>query len=346
MHIPDGYLGPQTCIAAYAATSPFWIVASRKLNQSLRIRQVPLLALSAAFSFVIMMFNIPFLGTQGHAVGAVLVAILLGPWAACIAVSVALVMQALIFQDGGITSLGANCLNMAVIMPFVGYGVYRLIAGNSEPGSRRRWIGAAMGSYIGLNAAALSAGIMFGIQPLICHDAAGHSLYSPYPLRVVIPALMSVHLLFFGFVEAMVTGAVIAYLQRNDSTLLNADSRSENSTVRSAYRRLWVGLALLILLSPLGLLIPAKFGAGTAWGEWSQGEVQHMVGYVPKGMTKLSSLWKSPMPDYALKGQENAPIRTLSASYLLSALFGVAVITILVALIGKAYTRNGKSKSS
>jgi len=221
MHIPDGYLGPQTYGAAYAAAVPFWIAASRILNKTLRRRQVPLLALGAAFSFVIMMFNVPIPGgTTGHAVGAVLIAVLLGPWAACIAVSIALIVQAVIFGDGGITCIGANCLNMAIIMPFVGYGVYRVIAGRSPAKSPRRWIGAATGGYLGLNVAALVTGLEFGIQPAIAHDAAGHALYAPYPLSVAIPAMALEHLLVFGLVEAVVTGLVVSYLQRTDAGLI------------------------------------------------------------------------------------------------------------------------------
>jgi cobalt/nickel transport system permease protein len=234
MHIPDGYLGPQTYAAAYAAAVPFWIAASRKLNRSLRSRQVPLLALSAAFSFVIMMFNVPIPGgTSGHAVGAVLVAVLVGPWAACIAVSIALIVQAVIFGDGGITCIGANCLNMAVIMPFVGYGVYRLIAGRSDVKSSLRWIGAALGGYVGLNAAAVAAGFEFGIQPAIAHDAAGHALYAPYPLTVAVSVMALEHLLVFGIVEAVVTGLVVAYLQKTDPSLIyGACSDSKNGSVK------------------------------------------------------------------------------------------------------------------
>ena len=221
MHIPDGYLGPQTYAAAYAAAAPFWVIASRRVSKTLRSRQAPMLALGAAFSFVIMMFNIPIPGgTTGHAVGAVLVAILHGPWAAVIAISVALIVQALIFGDGGITAIGANCLNMAIIMPFVGYGVYRLIALGSAPTSPRRWIAAAIGGYAGLNAAAMATGVMFGIQPLLAHDAAGHALYAPYPLAVALPIMAIEHLLVFGWIEAVVTGMVVAYLQRVDVALL------------------------------------------------------------------------------------------------------------------------------
>jgi cobalt/nickel transport system permease protein len=225
VHIPDGYLGPQTYGAAYVVAAPFWAAASRIVSRTLRSRQVPMLALGAAFSFVIMMFNVPIPGgSTGHAVGAVLIAVLLGPWAACLAVSVALVVQAVMFGDGGITAIGANCLNMAVVMPFVGYGVYRLIAGRSKATSRRRWIGAAVGGYIGLNAAALTTAVMFGIQPLIAHDAAGRALYAPYGLKVAVTVMAVEHLVLFGVVEAVVTGLVVTYLQKADVSLLGVKS--------------------------------------------------------------------------------------------------------------------------
>ncbi len=223
MHIPDGYLGPATYVTSYAVVAPLWAVASRRLSQSLKSRQVPLLAMGAAFSFVIMMFNVPIPGgTTGHAVGAVLVAVLLGPWAACVAVTTALVVQALVFGDGGLTALGANCLTMAVIMPFAGFGVYRLIAGRSPVGSRRRWLGAAVGGYVGLNVAALATAVLFGLQPLLAHDAAGHALYAPYPLQVALPVMAVEHLVVFGWVEAIVTGLVVAYLQRHAPELIPA----------------------------------------------------------------------------------------------------------------------------
>jgi len=222
LHIPDGYLGPQTYAAAYGAAVPFWVVSSRILNRTLKARQVPLLALGAAFSFVIMLFNVPVPGgTTGHAVGAVLVAVLMGPWAACIAVSIALLVQALVFGDGGITAYGANCLTMAVVMPFTGYGVYRLFAWKSPPSSARRAAAAAAGGYVGLNAAALVTAFLLGIQPIIGGaDAAGRPLYAPYPLAVALSVMASTHLLLFGFVEAAVTGLVLRYLQRTDKSLL------------------------------------------------------------------------------------------------------------------------------
>jgi len=221
MHIPDGYLGPPTCIAGYAVMLPLWAIASRKVKKTLSARQVPLLAIGAAFSFVIMMFNVPIPGgTTGHAVGAVLVAILLGPWAACIAVSVALVIQALLFGDGGITSIGANCFNMAFVLPMVGYTVYRLISGNSAITSVRRVVAAGIAGYVGLVVASLCAGIEFGIQPLLHHTASGQALYCPYGLKVAITAMVGGHVIIFGWVELIATAMVVKFLQTKDPSLL------------------------------------------------------------------------------------------------------------------------------
>ncbi|MFH0855826.1 MAG: cobalt transporter CbiM [Candidatus Omnitrophota bacterium] len=221
MHIPDGYLGPATCGISYAVILPIWAIASKIVKKTLKARQAPVLAIGAAFSFVIMMFNVPIPGgSTGHAVGGVLVAILLGPWAACIAITVALVVQALLFGDGGITALGANCFNMAFVLPFVGYYVYRAISYNAPIGSNRRVIAAGIAGYIGINAAALLAGAEFGLQPLLYHTAAGQALYCPYGFNIAVPAMAGEHLLIFGWVEAVVTALVVKYLQKQSPELI------------------------------------------------------------------------------------------------------------------------------
>jgi cobalt/nickel transport system permease protein len=224
MHIPDGYLGPSTCAVGYAVMTPIWAVASRKIKQTLQTKQVPLLAIGAAFSFVIMMFNVPIPGgTTGHAVGAVLAAILLGPWAACIAVSVALIIQALLFGDGGITTIGANCFNMAFVMPFIGYAVYRLISRKSKMTSIRRVVAAGIAGYIALVVASACAGFEFGIQPLLHKTAEGQALYCPYGLNVALPAMIGEHVLIFGWVELIVTALVIKFIQAQEPALLEPE---------------------------------------------------------------------------------------------------------------------------
>jgi cobalt/nickel transport system permease protein len=220
MHIPDGYLGPQTYVPLYGASAAFWAVALRKVKKQRTVKQVPYLSMAAAFSFLIMMFNVPIPGgTSGHAVGGTLVAILVGPWAACLAVSLAIVVQALLFGDGGLTALGANCFNMAFALPFLGYGVYRAISVNADPGSSRHWLGAGIGAYLGINLSALLTGLELGIQPILHHLPNGQALYCPYPLKIAVPAMLGSHLLLFGWVEAILTGLVMAYLQKADPGL-------------------------------------------------------------------------------------------------------------------------------
>ncbi len=226
MHIPDGYLGPATCGFFYAVMLPIWALASRIVKKTLKARQVPMLAIGAAFTFVIMMFNVPIPGgSTGHAVGGVLVAILLGPWAACIAITVALVVQALLFGDGGITALGANCFNMAFAMPFAGYYIYKAISFNASIGSGRRVIAAGVAAYLALNLAAALTGFEFGIQPLLHKTASGQVLYCPYGLNVALPVMLGEHLLIFGWVEAIITALVIKYLQKRSPELFYEDNK-------------------------------------------------------------------------------------------------------------------------
>jgi len=221
MHIPDGYLGPATCGFFYLVMLPIWMVASKIVQKALKARQVPLLAIAAAFSFVIMMFNIPIPGgTTGHAIGGVLIAILLGPWAASIAITVALVIQALLFGDGGLSALGANCFNMAFVFPFSGYYIYKAVSYNAPVISNRRVVAAGIAGYLALNIVAALTGLEFGLQPLLHRTASGQALYCPYGLNVALPVMLSEHLLVFGWVEAIVTALVIKYLQKQAPELL------------------------------------------------------------------------------------------------------------------------------
>ena len=222
MHIPDGYLGPQTYVPLYGVSIGFWAIAQSKLKKQLSLKHVPYLAMAAAFSFLIQMFNIPIPGgTTGHVVGAGIIAILLGPWTAVLAVSVVLIIQAIVFGDGGITAVGANCFNMAVVMPFVSYGVFKLIIGKSEAGARLA-VSAFLSGYLGLLVAALFTAIELGIQPLIATGADGRPLYAPYPLSVAIPAMAIEYLFAFGVVEGLVTMLLLKYFLKHERDLVYA----------------------------------------------------------------------------------------------------------------------------
>ncbi len=99
--------------------------------------------------------------------------------------------------------------------------------------------------------------------------------------------------------------------------------------------KLWIGIFVLIILSPLGLILPEHFKAGAAWGEWGVEEMQKLVGYIPRGLAKLSSLWNAPIPDYTFKGWEGKGLSHLSFAYIISAVVGILITVLVILLIGK-----------
>lgn len=323
-------------------------------------RLVPLLSLFAAFCFVIMMFNLPLPGgTTGHAVGIGLAAVVLGPWAAMLAISMALIIQALFFGDGGITAIGANCFNMAIVGSLVSYAAYRLIAGRSAITSTRRVLATGFAGYAAINTSALLAAIQFGIQPLLYRDASGAPLYCPYPLGITIPAMMIGHLTIAGFAEFVVSAGIVAFLQKSDPSLLRATSglpgrllEDVTPASRNALRPLWVGLGALMILTPLGIL-----AAGSAWGEWVASDyanpaIRQQIAassfnqapptQVPKGLERLSSVWTAPIARYA-----PPYVRSSGFGYLLSAMFGVGLVILGCVAAGKLLGRNnGAGESS
>lgn len=345
MHIPDGYLAPQTTIPIFAGMIPVWAVALNKIKKKLGEKKIPTLALCAAFSFVIMMFNIPVAGgSSAHAVGAVFIAVLLGPWAATVSVSTALLIQALVFGDGGIISYGVNCFNMAFVMPFAGYCTYRLIAGKSKLNSSRSLAGCFIGSYIGLNIAALCASVEFGIQPLLFKAADGTALYCPYPLSVSVPSMMFAHAFVAGPVEAVITAAAVAYIAKFAPNLIEqrspALSKPPKVSFFKKYKALLIPMTVLIILTPLGLITK-----GTAWGEWGSDEIKTAIGYIPKGFTAMADKWNALMPDYSLPAANSAAAG--AGVYILSALAGtllIAGIILLTNLLIKI--QKGKSNSA
>lgn len=222
MHIPDGYLSPQTYVPFYGVSVIFWGIALKRLKKELSTKEVPYLAMAAAFSFLIQMFNIPIPGGgAGHAVGGAITALLLGPWTALIVVSMVLIVQAIVFGDGGITAIGANCFNMAIVMPFVSYAAFKLAAGRA-PSGKRLFAAAFLSGYVGLSVAAIAAGIEFGIQPMIAHGPDGRPLYAPYPLSIALPAMAIEHLALFGIVEGLLTALVFRYLVLHEPRLVHA----------------------------------------------------------------------------------------------------------------------------
>jgi cobalt/nickel transport system permease protein len=264
-----------------------------------------------------------------------------------LAVSVALVIQALFFGDGGITAIGANCFNMAVVGSLVTYCCYRVIAGRSPIASFRRVVAAGLAGYVAINVSALLAAIEFGVQPLLFRDAAGTPLYCPYPLSVSIPAMMIGHLTVAGMAELIVSAGLVALLQQSDPSLLKATAGAATtfteSSARVGTRRLqplWAGLCMVMILTPLGIL-----AAGTAWGEWVASDfsnpsirqkiagasLQHTAPeHAPKGLEQISQVWTAPFSHYA-----PPYIRSATFGYVLSAMFGAGLIILACRLMGR-----------
>lgn len=366
MHIPDNYLSPQTCAVMTAVCVPAWIISIRKVRGELPKEKVSMMGAAAALSFLGMMFNVPLPGgTTGHAVGGTLAAILLGPYAACISISTALLLQALIFGDGGILAFGANCFNMALVLPFVGYALYRLLTKGAAAGTssseaspmqgkengtsekrrilaaavrkdgsgiseKRRLIAAGIASYVGINAAALCAAIEFGIQPLLFRDAAGQPMYCPYDLSVSIPAMMAGHLSIFGLAEVVFTVLILAFCDKvgvsaAESVKTDVPGNAAMDDEKKGSSAVGILIACLIVFTPIGLL-----AEGTAWGEWGTDEIVEMAGYTPAGMTGGFE-WSSLLPDYSVG---NLPEWF---GYILSAVIGAAALIIIFKLFS-----NGK----
>jgi len=330
---------------------PFWYLALRRVERLLHTRMVPLLAVISAFCFVIMMFNLPLPGgTTGHALGVGVAAIVLGPWGSMVAISVALLIQALFFGDGGITAFGANALNMAIVGSLVAYWSYRVLAGRAALAAPRRVFAAGAAGYLAINVAALCAALEFGIQPLLFHDAHGAPLYAPYPLSIAVPAMMIGHLTFAGLAELFISAGVVAYLQRANPELLRLSAPGAEGAAAAERlaagggwrltRPLWLWLAGLMIMTPLGLL-----AAGVAWGEWSAADfgdpalrqqIAQASGDVappaaaPEGLARLAGLWRAPLHDYA-----PAFMHSEAFGYLMSALVGAGLILLLFLLLSR-----------
>jgi cobalt/nickel transport system permease protein len=339
MHIPDGYLSPSTCATLYTASAPFWYVALKKVKARLHTRLIPRLALFAAFSFVLMMFNIPLPGgTSGHATGVGLATVVLGPWAGMLAISTALLIQAFFFGDGGVTAFGANAFNMAIAGCLVTYVLYRTLLRVFGSRSWAQPVAAALAAYVAINFSALLAAIEFGVQPLFFKDAAGHPLYAPFPLSVTIPAMLIGHLTFAGLAELVITGGVVAYLKRTSPGLITSGSNAFE------WKPVLAVLAVLIVLTPLGLLT-----AGRAWGEWSAQDFQNAdartkiekasggavaPAQAPTGLKRFENLWSAPLRDYSPSFISNS-----SAGYVVSAIVGVALLLIVIFSFGALLAR-------
>jgi cobalt/nickel transport system permease protein len=232
MHIPDGFLG-----APVAATT--WVLGGAGLGAALRAERrdpvaVPagVLGSLAAFVFAAQMVNVPIAaGTSGHLVGATLAAMLVGPWRALIVMAAVLAIQALLFQDGGITAFGANLLDMGMGGAFVGYTVAMLTTRLAR-GPR----GYAIGAVIGAFAATLTGAAL---------TALWLALSGLYPLGGILPVMLVTHTAI-GVLEAVLTGAVLVSVLRWRPDLVAGVNGAAGVRRPAALGLGLLGLALLV----------------------------------------------------------------------------------------------------
>lgn len=207
MHIPDGFINLTTAATTYAISGGSIAYAIRQANRKLGERHVPMLGVMAAFIFAAQMLNFPVAGgTSGHLLGAALAAILLGPWASLLVMTCVLIVQSLIFQDGGLIALGANIFNMGLIGSFAGYYVYKSITGLIGQSRTIRLAASFAASWASVVLASAAAALELAVS--------GTS-----PLSIALPAMAGVHALI-GIGEGIVTGAVLSLVLATRRDLL------------------------------------------------------------------------------------------------------------------------------
>ncbi|ALL01529.1 cobalamin (vitamin B12) biosynthesis CbiM protein [Pyrodictium delaneyi] len=214
MHIPDGFLDPFWIMVTYAATIAYAVVAWSKIKGRLTQEQIISMSVLAAGIFVAQMLNWPLPGgTSLHFVGGALAGILFGPWLGFYVMALVLVVQTLVFHDGGITALGANIFNMAVVDVVVGYYLYRAAIRAMGETRKARLIGAFLGGWLGIVLAGLAAGLEIGLSPSF-----------PYGVEVSVPVMVTWHAVL-GVIEGLITALVVDYLYQRKSPIIEAAAK-------------------------------------------------------------------------------------------------------------------------
>lgn len=219
MHIPDGFLNLPVSLITWVIAIALIVVALNQVQAKYQERTVPIMGVCAAFIFAAQMINFPIPGgTSGHLLGGTLAGILLGPWAGALVVSVVFIVQAVIFQDGGITVLGANIVNMGLIGTFGGYYLYRAIRSAVD---RDSWRGMAIATAVSAWTSVFVASILVAIQL---------ALSGTIPLNVAISAMALWHLLI-GIGEALITLVVVSFIwQTRPDLIYNSSKKSKLSS--------------------------------------------------------------------------------------------------------------------
>ncbi len=244
MHIPDGFLDPKTIITTSALSVAGLAYAVREVKRNIPRRHIPLMGLTAAFVFTAQMLNFPVgAGTSGHLVGSVLVSVLLGPAAAMIIMTTVLIVQAFFFADGGLLTLGANILNMALIAPVAGFIVYKFIRSLIR-NERGRIMGA---SFAGWCSTVIASVLCVGEM----------ALSGTIPWQIALPPMLFSHMVI-GIGEGIITALVVAAIVKTRPDLF-FDYQMPVNGLRPAFFLVGAGIiitALLCFVAPFASSLP------------------------------------------------------------------------------------------
>jgi cobalt/nickel transport system permease protein len=290
MHAPDGFLEPVVAVTTALIAIAVVALSLRMSSREMGDRQVPMAGLAAAFVFAVQMVNFPVAaGTSGHLLGGALAAVLLGPWLGCLVVTVVIVVQALLFADGGVTALGVNVVNMAVVTSFAGWATFRL---------SRRILPANAGGVIG--ATGLAAGVSVVLSSVAFSLEWLFGASAPVAFDTVFGAMVGVHTLIGigeGLISALVVAAVLA--ARPDLVAGAADLPRERLA-----RKAPIGPRPLILAA-LGVTL----AVATVVSQFASGEPDGLERVaVDEGFADTATehdLGGSPFADYATRGLDD-----------------------------------------
>ncbi len=298
LHIPDGFLSLLIAMICWVITALTLVLAIRNAQKSFDERLVPLAGIMAAFIFAGQMINFPVAGgTSGHLLGSTLAAIVLGPWLGILVMTAVIALQALLFQDGGLVTMGANILVMGIIPALIGYGLYRAVAHKSQ----RVQVGTAvLAAWLSVMGAALLTALLLGFS--------GTSSF-----RIAVPAMLGVHA-FIGIGEALITAAALSFIFKTRPQLLQESGQA-------AGRGWIVGGAVIILLIVLISPFASSFPDGLEWVAAENGFLN----------TALDAPFKL-LPDYTIPGLGETAVSTIAAG-LVGVLIAAAIVIGLTRLL-------------
>ena len=297
MHMANELLSVPVAAGTLAIAAGGLGIICRRARQVIGSDKIALMGIMGAFVFAAQMINIqlPAMpGTSGHMVGAVLLAIILGPHAAAIVISSVVIVQCLIFQDGGLLALGCNIINMGIVPGYLGYFLYKSFTTGAFS-NLRTYIGAMLGCMIAIEAGAVLVPIQAALSGVLV-----------VPFATFLVTMLGVHFLV-GFAEGLITVAVLVYIQQVRPDIVG-DSLA--GKVRLSKKAVLVTLAVFTIVIASGLSL---FACGFPDGlEWSYAERPDQPDFVPLVSNQNPTIAKadnfqarySPLPDYSIRTSE------------------------------------------